>query len=571
MGVCNEQNRRKRRKSYIKEKTTRGISRPISKNINKIIYDQLDQCICKINISTIVGTGFFCKIPFPDQFKLLPVLISCEHVLNEDFYSNSKEIEISFNNDKIIKKIGIDKERKFYISKDYDVTIIEIFPNIDGINDFLEINNDEKYEKKEEYQNLTFYVLQYPYGDQSCVSYGAIIDINEFEIEHKCGTETGSSGSPILILDTLKIIGVHKGSSKKDDKNNFGTLIRYPIFEFNKKYRKNEINIKVKIEKDDINKDVYILNYPYYINSDGKKYKYEGLKELNKSNTLMFINNEKVDYEKKKKFNKKGTYEIKLIININLLDAYCMFLGCKNIIEIDLTYFETFNINNMCAMFRNCINLTNINLSSFNTKNVTNMNAMFSGCKNLTDLDLFSFDTKNVTDMGCMFYGCNKLTNINLSSFDTKNVTDMSGMFSGCNKLTNINLSSFLTEKVTDMNGMFEGCKFLTNIDLSSFDTKNVTNMSGMFDSCQNLTNINLSSFDTKNVTNMCGMFRKCINITNIDLSSFETKNVTNMGYMLYNCKNLTNLNLSAFDIQNVTNKDGMFNGCDKLNNKIKI
>ena len=41
-----------------------------------------------------------------------------------------------------------------------------------------------------------------------------------------------------------------------------------------------------------------------------------------------------------------------------------------------------------------CSKLKNIDLSSFDTKNVNNMSSMFIHCSNLTNMDLSSFDTK---------------------------------------------------------------------------------------------------------------------------------------------------------------------------------
>ena len=73
----------------------------------------------------------------------------------------------------------------------------------------------------------------------------------------------------------------------------------------------------------------------------------------------------------------------------------------------------------------------------FIKNNIHNCHGLFHKCENLLNIDLSSFDTKNATDMSYMFYGCKSLKNINLSSFDTKNVTDMWGMFSCCKKLKN--------------------------------------------------------------------------------------------------------------------------------------
>ena len=45
---------------------------------------------------------------------------------------------------------------------------------------------------------------------------------------------------------------------------------------------------------------------------------------------------------------------------------------------------------------------------------------MFWGCKSLISLDLSNFNTQNVTDMGCMFSGCNSLKRENIITKDDK-------------------------------------------------------------------------------------------------------------------------------------------------------
>ena len=151
--------------------------------------------------------------------------------------------------------------------------------------------------------------------------------------------------------------------------------------------------------------------------------------------------------------------------------------------------------------------------------------------KDILDIDLSNFDTSNVTDMSTMFYGMSNLTSLNLSNFDTSRVTDMSSMFTFMYNLTTLNLSNFDTSKVTDMHDMFQGLK-LTSLDLSNFDTSQVTNMSHMFALMSNLTTLDLSSFDTSQVTNMGLMFYSMTNLVTLDLSNFNTSKVTNMNDM---------------------------------------
>ena len=57
----------------------------------------------------------------------------------------------------------------------------------------------------------------------------------------------------------------------------------------------------------------------------------------------------------------------------------------------------------MSYMFSDCESLNNLNISKFDTKNVNNMSFMFSDCKILKFLKIKNFDTRNVIDMNYMF------------------------------------------------------------------------------------------------------------------------------------------------------------------------
>ena len=135
---------------------------PVSVKNEKTILFQIENCICKIYIKNGgIGTGFFCKIPFNNN--LLPVLITNNHVLNKDDIDNNKIIKLMINNK--VKKIEIDNSRKRYTNSDknIDITIIEIKPNKDGINNYLEIDEEDLYKDKEtidlEYKKKPIYLL----------------------------------------------------------------------------------------------------------------------------------------------------------------------------------------------------------------------------------------------------------------------------------------------------------------------------------------------------------------------------------------------------------------------------
>ena len=201
----------------------------------------------------------------------------------------------------------------------------------------------------------------------------------------------------------------------------------------------------------------------------------------------------------------------------------------KNILELDLSNFDTSQVTDMNIMFNHMRDLTTLDLSNFDTSKVTNMRGMFGAMFNLTTLNLSSFDTSKVTDMYGMFHGTSKLTSLDLSNFDTSKVTDMQWMFRGMPNLTTLNLSSFNTSQVMDMSHMFDDMSNLTSLDLSNFDTSQVADMQYMFSGMSSLTTLNLSSFDTSRVTNMSYMFSEMYNLITLDLSNFDTSKVTDM------------------------------------------
>ena len=224
-------------------------------------------------------------------------------------------------------------------------------------------------------------------------------------------------------------------------------------------------------------------------------------------------------------------------VYLNTDSSNMFFLGVyqqeiKNILELDLSNFNTSQVTDMYSMFNGMRNLTTLNLSNFNTSKVTDMSFMFYNMPNLTTLNLSNFNTSKVTKMQYMFADMRNLTTLDLSSFDTSNVKDMSRMFYDMSSLTTINLSNFDTSQVTDMQKMFYGMSNLTTLNLSNFDTSQVTDMGSMFEDTSNLTTLNLSSFDTSQVTDMSFMFRGMSSLTTLDLSSFDTSQVTDMKHM---------------------------------------
>ena len=564
-----------------------------------VIKEQKDNNVCKIRKENgITGTGFLCIIPFPDKLHPLPVLMTCNHVFNDEDIKPGKQIKLIFK-DKIEKILNIDNSRITYTSKEneFDTTIIEI-KNEDNfdINNMLEIdNNIYKDDLNEYYRNKTVYIIHYPNGLNSSYSHNIIqnIDVSNTKIYHLCESNDGSSGAPILNLQNFSVMGIHVGK-KKNLKVNLGMVLK-PIFDKfyniqNNSDKKNEIIITINVSKYNVNKKIYFLD-----NSVNKEKNEENisehLNELNESNVKLFINDEQNKYSKYFVPKNKGKYNIKLVFSTEMKDCSYMFNNCSYIEKIDLSSFNSKNVTNMSYMFYNCSSLRSINFTDFQTSNVTTMTKMFRGCSKLLRLNLTYFDTKNVTDMSYMFCSCSDLLFVDLSSFDTKKVTNMEGLFCFCQNLNfidvssfntenvvnmkymffylynvrKLDLSTFNTEKVTNMSRMFKNSQNLTEINLSSFNTKNVEDMSGMFHHCRDLNSLDLQSFNTEKVKYMNNMFQSCIHLLELDLSGFNTKNVITMTQMFYNCSSLIVLDISSFDVENVEYLNMMFSRCSNL------
>ena len=249
-------------KDYIKELNPDNYCDSISTEALPIIMEQAKNSVCKIIIKKGgTGTGFLCKIPFPDSFTLLPVFITCYHVLEEKDIIEGNKIELNFNNEEKKVILTMDKSRKIYVNNEkYDITIIEI-KNNDGIdkNKFLDV--DDYLYKSDNLNNIysakkNIYLIQYPKGFKSKISFGKIKDIsfNNFKIEYISTTDKGSSGSPIFNVLNYKIIGIHIADHQKF-KFKIGNILKLPINEFFiNETHKNKMNTeKINDNKNDKN------------------------------------------------------------------------------------------------------------------------------------------------------------------------------------------------------------------------------------------------------------------------------------------------------------------------------
>ena len=138
--------------TYEPESKKAGYPDSISLECTDTIIKQMRSKVCKIFSNSCNGTGFFCKIKFPNN-KLVPVLITNNHVIGESILNDENQ-KISYSiYKKEMKYIKLNNRMKYTSPQDkFDVTIIEIKES-DKINDEmffdLELNeNNSDFVKK---------------------------------------------------------------------------------------------------------------------------------------------------------------------------------------------------------------------------------------------------------------------------------------------------------------------------------------------------------------------------------------------------------------------------------------
>ena len=225
----------------IDEGEINGAIEHVTMKQTEIILNQMKKSVCKI-LGTKYGTGFFCELKINN--KKIPALITNYHIINDKYIESNNKIKIQIGNDKIPKYINLNKNKKIYSNptQDYDIMVIKLDKG-DEIDDiqYLEIDDSLFLRNSERaYEDSSIYILHYPFGNEIRVSYGRGLTMEKgsnFDIIHKCKTNSGSSGSPIFNLATNKIIGIHKCYVSRTNKNdcfNLGTFLRQPFLEIGK-------------------------------------------------------------------------------------------------------------------------------------------------------------------------------------------------------------------------------------------------------------------------------------------------------------------------------------------------
>ena len=233
---------------------------------SKKLNDKAEKSVCQVITDHGSGSGFICKIKILQNGKIEEIycLITNNHVLNENdlekdfititFYS-LKNKDNQLQSEKLEKQISLNLDRKIWTNEEIDYTCVEI---LEQDNIFQNINI---FEIDDSCYNMNYDVKKYDKKGLVIASIGPKeeIELGQGAIEyrnkykhkffHNCNTVPGYSGGAAILVDNLKIIGIHKGWDRKN--KNVGIYMKEILNDINNqiKNKKNEIQGILDIEK----------------------------------------------------------------------------------------------------------------------------------------------------------------------------------------------------------------------------------------------------------------------------------------------------------------------------------
>lgn len=358
-----------KRKEYNKDKS------PLkSINNNRIAYNRSSLSICKIeyvdkNNYLATGTGFFIKFKDPkDEQKYKYFLMTCEHVIEKDMINKGNyDITVKYFYEGYNALISINKNERFvkeYKSNfDLDITIIEINPEEDNIPTmiFLEPNYDLNVYNIDKLVGKFIAIHQYPLGCNQKYSEGKITYIEKKIFKHSSSTETGSSGSPVMLLNKTEIIGIHSNGG------NYGYFIYEIVEDIKNIYEVDYIYEKGKNTEFNYNaQNLIVTKNPN--RHEFKKNNYKIVLTINSPDSLHIQatnvkSNENYETDTDLIFSDNLNEELKLY-EMNIYHSHIFQFGDQLIIDF-LDVGERLNLNKCITYNKNIDNL-NSKLSQIN-------------------------------------------------------------------------------------------------------------------------------------------------------------------------------------------------------------
>ena len=183
-----------------------GYPKPVSKSCTKIIYEQMNNCFCKVDTKD-GNYEIGCFVHIKHGNKIYSVLLTLINVLQ---CINNNGLNIIMNDKPKQIELGDLK----YEDKECNICLIEIKDNNNDNIQYMEIDeNIFKSELEMNYYKESIYVIQYSNKTDISVSYGIINEIFKNEIRYSSNIDVNSKLSIIFNLYNNKIIGINKYKS----------------------------------------------------------------------------------------------------------------------------------------------------------------------------------------------------------------------------------------------------------------------------------------------------------------------------------------------------------------------
>ena len=212
MGICHKES---------KIKNEIDVGGPVRVPLDS--YMESSKAVCKLIIKELNknATGFFLSDSSRNKF-----LLTNYHVISKEIVDSNMTIVIKIHNQKIFEiKLNKSKRPIQFFEKSSDITILQINDLEELCHNIKFFTIDLNYKKGYNiYWNNNIFILGYPFGKKIECSTGIIKEISKIEFKHNCNTDSGSFGSPIILVSNLSVIGIHKAGIIKENVN-MGTFL----------------------------------------------------------------------------------------------------------------------------------------------------------------------------------------------------------------------------------------------------------------------------------------------------------------------------------------------------------
>lgn len=244
-----------------------GNSPPVS-SIDPDLYYlyRVIPSVCIIQYFNVKGRGFLIKLKGNNHSFFC--LMTNENVIKDD--TVERKIEVLYDNQEKKIEIILDKSERFIKSFKYlniNCVVVEILLK-DCVDEKYFLSPNENYVNSiKDLIKKEIYIPLLSGGKNLSYSKGLISNINkekENEFTHTATTDYGSSGSPIFLIKTKEIIGMHMGTNNSKS-SNFGNFLYPLINELKNLQNKNEIHSE---DNQDLNYDFTNNKYSNYLLTD---------------------------------------------------------------------------------------------------------------------------------------------------------------------------------------------------------------------------------------------------------------------------------------------------------------